>query len=224
MVLEQKQTHIAYHCPYCGMAVLGYVGEFALAADMLKLKCDCGQSELTVTYTNDKKIRLSVPCLFCDSPHSFVVTQSLFFERETFLLGCPYMGVDICFMGKPEALQKELDRSAKELNALFEENNLSLPSAKEGKETDETEEDEGVENSMPEDPQIYDIIHYVIKDLEAEGKIECPCGTGPYEVEILPQGVKVFCAECGAENLFKIHSLGSAMEFLHCDSITLRHK
>ena len=55
MIIEQKQTHIAYHCPHCGTAVLGYVGEFALSADMLKLKCDCGQSEMTVTYTNDKK-------------------------------------------------------------------------------------------------------------------------------------------------------------------------
>ena len=35
MILEQKQTHVAYHCPHCGMAVLGYVGEFALAADII---------------------------------------------------------------------------------------------------------------------------------------------------------------------------------------------
>ncbi len=218
MVIEQKQTHIAYHCPHCGTAVLGYVGEFALAADMLKLKCACGKSELTVTYTNDKKIRLSVPCLFCDAPHSFVVTQSLFFERETFLLGCPYMGVDICFMGKPEALQKELDRSAKELNALFEENGLSLPACR-----DATEDQEGdaVDEELLKDPQIYDIVRFVVSDLHAEGAVKCPCGIGGYEVEIVPQGIRVYCLECGAEQIFPINSVGAAMDFLHCDEIVL---
>ncbi len=220
MVIEQKQTHIAYHCPHCGMAVLGYVGEFALSADMLKLKCGCGKSELTVTYTNDKKIRLSVPCLFCDTPHSFVVTQSLFFERETFLLGCPYMGVDICFMGKPEALQKELDRSAKELNAMFEENGLSLPAARE----EAGEDEEKADPELLADPQIYDIVRFVVSDLHEEGKVNCPCGIGGYEVEIVSDGIRVYCAECGAERIFPIHSVGAAMDFLHCDGITLAPK
>lgn len=219
MVIEQKQTHIAYHCPHCGTAVLGYVGEFALAADMLKLKCACGKSELTVTYTNDKKVRLSVPCLFCDTPHNFVVTQSLFFEKETFLLGCPYMGVDICFMGKPEALQKELDRSAKELNTLFEENGLSLPANQsDGNDEDENED---ADEELLTDPQVYDIVRFVVSDLSAEGAVKCPCGIGGYEVEIVSKGVRVYCLECGAERIFPINSVGAAMDFLHCEEIVL---
>jgi len=223
MVIEQKQTHIAYHCPHCGMAVLGYVGEFALSADMLKLKCSCGKSELTVTYTNDKKIRLSVPCLFCDAPHSYVVTQKVFFERDTFLLTCPYMGVDICFMGKPESLQKELDRSAKELNALFEENNLSLPinSGKTADAQTDDEDEDAVDDQFLADPQIYDIVRFVVSDLSAEGAVVCPCGVGGYDVEIVHGGVRVFCEECGAEHVFPINSVSAAQDFLACDAITL---
>ena len=126
-------------------------------------------------------------------------------------------------MGKPEALQKELDRSAKEIHELFEENDLSLPSAKEKKDEDGDDSEEE-ESGILDDPQIYDILHFVIKDLQEEEKIECPCGIGPYEIDLLPQGVRVLCTECGAESFFKINSLGSAMEFLHCDGITLKRK
>lgn len=216
MIIEQKQTHIAYHCPHCGTAVLGYVGEFALSADMLKLKCDCGESELTVTYTNDKKVRLSVPCLFCESPHNYVVTQNVFFERETFILSCPYTKLDVCFVGKPESLQKELDRSAKELNAIFAENNMSLPGWEEGE-----EEQEDADSELLSDPQVYDIVHFVVSDLCAENLISCPCGEGGYEVEVVSGGIRVFCLSCGAERIFPINSVSAAQDFLSVDEITL---
>ncbi len=217
MVIEQKQTHIAYHCPHCGMAVLGYVGEFALSADMLKLKCDCGKSELSVTYTNDKKIRLTVPCLFCENPHHYVVTQKVFFERDLFLLSCPYTGVDLCFIGKPETLQKALNESARSLNDLFAQNGMTLPAnTKNNEEEEDTEEEE-----LFPDEQIYDIIHFLVRDLEAEGKVTCPCGTGPYETEIAPGGIRVYCADCGAEHFFPTVSVSQAQDFLYTDSIEL---
>lgn len=223
MVLEQKQTHVAYHCPHCGMAVLGYVGEFALSADMLKIKCDCGESALTVTYTNDKKIRLAVPCLFCENPHHFVVSQEVFFARDIFLLGCPYMGMDICFIGKPAPLQKALNESAAALNEFFEKNDLVLPANEAKEETALSAEEEDTALLLP-DEQVYDIIRFLVKDLEADRAVDCPCGTGPYEAEITDGGVRVFCAECGAEYFFAVTSVSAAEEFLRLQSLTLLPK
>lgn len=222
MILEQKQTHVAYHCPHCGMAVLGYVGEFALAADMLKIKCDCGQSALTVTYTNDKKIRLTVPCLFCENPHHFVVSQEVFFGKDIFLLGCPYMGMDVCFVGKPTPLQTALNESAKALNDFFEKNGLILPANEEREETDAaptptTEE----ETAVFPDEQVYDVIHFLVKDLEADRAIDCPCGTGPYETELVAGGIRVLCAECGAEYFFPVESVSQAEAFLNLNELVL---
>ncbi len=223
MVIEQKQTHVAYHCPHCGMAVLGYVGEFALSADMLKIKCECGQSALTVTYTNDKKVRLAVPCLFCENPHHFVVSQEVFFGKDIFLLGCPYMGMDVCFVGKPAPLQKALNESAKALNEFFEKNGLVLPANEESEIPTEKEEREEDESILP-DEQVYDIIRFLVKDLEADRAIDCPCGTGPYETEILPGGIRVFCNECGAEYFFAVESVSQAEAFLNINSLTLLPK
>ena len=220
MVLEQKQTHIAYHCPHCGTAVMGYVGEFALAADMLKIKCDCGQSAMTITYTNEKKIRLSVPCLFCESPHHFVVSQELFFGRDIFLLSCPFLGMDVCFVGKPDALQKALNESAKTLNEFFEKNGMILPaneqSAAEGE----------APNELPElpDEDVYDVIHFLVRDLEADGAIDCPCGTGPYETLLCEGGILVYCEECKAEHFFPVESVSQAEAFLSLDALTLAPK
>ena len=224
MILEQKQTHVAYHCPHCGMAVLGYVGEFALSADMLKIKCDCGKSALTVTYTNDKKIRLAVPCLFCENPHHFVVSQEVFFARDIFLLGCPYMGMDVCFIGKPAPLQKALNESAAALNDFFEKNGLVLPALEEGEE-EEPSRAQGEEDAPTfPDEQVYDVIHFLVKDLEAEGAVDCPCGTGPYETEITAGGIRVFCAECRAEYFFPVESVSAAEEFLSLNALTLLPK
>ena len=48
MVLETKKATVAYRCPHCGCGVISVVDIFSLSADMIKLKCSCGQSELEV--------------------------------------------------------------------------------------------------------------------------------------------------------------------------------
>ena len=85
MVLTPKQTTIAYRCPRCGAGIMSAVGFFALSGDMLKLKCDCGESELVIQHARDGKIRLTVPCILCTKPHQYTVTSSLFFGRELFI-------------------------------------------------------------------------------------------------------------------------------------------
>ena len=63
MMIEPNQTTLAYRCPHCGAGVMSVVGMFALSADMIKLKCDCGKSAMEVLPTPDGKVRLTVPCL-----------------------------------------------------------------------------------------------------------------------------------------------------------------
>ena len=211
MLLNQKKTNVAYRCPRCGSAVVGMAGSFALSAAMIKLKCPCGQSELTMAYTNDKKIRLDVPCLFCGTKHNYLLSQNVFFGRDLFLINCAYTNFDIGFIGTEENLNREIERSDAELNEVLNEvgvtslDQLSRPES---------------EPELP-DAHIYDIVRFLIRELEADGQIDCPCHNGEYEVEMRPEGIRVFCLNCGGEYLFSADSVSAAQDFLNCDHLKL---
>ena len=216
MVLDPKQTTVAYRCPHCGAGVMSVVGLFTLTADMIKLKCTCGQSEMSIVYSKDSKVRLTVPCILCPKPHSFTVNSSVFFSNDLFLLPCPYSDINICMTGEQNKVKAELARTELELLDMLEEHGLENFDMFHGEQT-------------LTDPQILDIILFVINDLDAEGKIYCKCKTeasaegqeGNYEVEMTSEGIKVSCKNCGAQKIIPSNSLINAHEFLNCDSLTL---
>lgn len=212
MVLDSKQTTVAYRCPHCGAGVLSAVGVFSLAADMVKLKCDCGKSEMTIVKTRDGKLRLTVPCIFCPKPHVFTLNSTLFYGKELFVLPCPYSDVNICCIGDTNLVKAELARTELELLDIMEENGISDFSVL---------HEDGA--GMLTDPQIFDIVMFVIHDLEAEGKITCRCedGEGEYEAEVLDDAIRVRCTRCGAEQLIPTDSCLGAHAFLNCDNLHL---
>lgn len=211
MILEPKKTTVAYRCPECGAGVLSVVDIFALSANRVKLKCDCGKSEMDVVIQGDDKIRLTVPCIFCRKPHVFTVNKQIFYGRDLFVLPCPYSDINICFMGDSNHVKAEVARSELDLLDMLEENGISDFSAFDG------------DDEMLPDPQVFEIIMFVIHDLEAEGKIFCRChdGEGDYDAEVTDDGVRVFCRKCGAERIVPTDSLIGAHDFLNCDSLTL---
>ena len=213
MVAELK-THVAYRCPECGTLIYGFVGRFALSANLLRLKCSCGHSAMDITVTNDNKIRLSVPCIFCKQNHNYVVSQSIFFGRERFLLNCPYANMDICFIGDKETIDEDIARSTEELERLLK--GLEAESVKDIQPTD-MDEDE----ILP-DPAVYDTVRFLVKELEADGKIDCPCKRGSYEVRFSPGGIDVYCPDCEALHTFNVESVAASEEYLAIDRLTLK--
>ena len=153
MILEPKKTTVAYRCPECGAGVLSIVGMFSLSANRLKLKCDCGKSELDVVLQDDK-VRLTVPCIFCRKPHVFTVNKQIFYGRDLFVIPCPYSDINICFMGEENHVRAELARSELELLDMLEENGISDFSAF------------GGDGEVLPDPQVFEIIMFVIHDLK----------------------------------------------------------
>ena len=210
MLLEGKHTHIAYRCPGCGYTIFGLVTPFTMSQNMLRLKCQCGESELGMQFTKDKKVHLTVPCLFCGQPHHYTVSQGLFLDRDLFVLGCPYTNMDIAFIGKKEQVDEALQMSQAELEQLF---------AQLGQEEDE----ENANIPILPDAQVYDILRFVVKELEADGKINCPCQTGPFELDMSEDGVRVYCCECGASYLFPCNSVAEAEAFIHAEEIDLTY-
>ncbi len=209
----QRKTHIAYRCPACGEPVYGIAGRFALHAEMLRLKCPCGASSLDIHMEPGSKVRLSVPCIFCKQNHTYTVSQSIFFDRDRFLLSCPYAGMDIAFFGDEDKIMPEIDRTGAELEELFR--NLEAE-----KLSDIQPQDMDDDEILP-DPEVYDIVRFLVRELEADGKIDCPCHSGHYEFRLTDGGVQGYCPECGATHEFAADSVAAARDYLDTDELQL---
>lgn len=211
MILNQKQTTVAYRCPSCGAMVLSIVGAFSLSADMIRLKCPCGESDLTAVYTNDKKVRLTAPCFLCPTPHTVTMPSGMFFGEKMLTVPCDYFGLGICFIGPQNQVEDAVKAADAELSAFLDGEDFSTLAAHRGHAPTFT------------DPQIMDIVMYVIHELQAEGEIACGCpeGAGDYLVEILDECVRITCKNCGAMKDIPTDSLADANAFLHCTHIDL---
>lgn len=212
-MIASVQTHIAFRCPECASVVYGFVGRFALKANLLRLKCSCGGSALDINITNDNKIRLSVPCIFCKQNHNFVVSRSIFFERDKFMFNCPYTNMDIAFIGSKEKVDEEVERSGREIENLLKGLELENISDIQPVEMDE-------EEILP-DATVYDTVRFVVKELEADGKIDCPCHSGEYDLRFSGEGIEVYCKECGAAYTFHTDAVASTEDYINIDSLEL---
>lgn len=211
MILEQKQTTIAYRCPDCGQIVRSVVGVFSLSADMIKLKCPCGGSEMDIVYTKDKKVRLAVPCFICPAPHSYLISNAVFFEHDIFTLACTYSGMDICFIGKEDKVNEAIEQNDAELeNLIGDARNF------------ESISDMRRDDKRLTDPQVLEIVMYVIKELEEEGAVHCRCTDGgEYELQFGDESMFVVCKKCGAEAEIRTDSIDAAYAFLNADELVL---
>ncbi|MBQ8345856.1 MAG: hypothetical protein IJY42_06310 [Clostridia bacterium] len=210
MVLQPKQTTIAYRCPHCGAGVMSAVGLFQLSSHMVKLKCSCGESEMTVVYQKDGTVRFTVPCIFCPNPHHFSLNSSVFFNKELFCFSCPYADVSLAMVGELNHVKAELARSELELAELAEKSGgfHSLHG----------------EEEVFHDPQVLEIVTFVLRELDEEGKIHCRCPEGQegdYEVEICDDHIHVHCKQCGASKDLPSDSVIAANQFLYADSLEL---
>ena len=199
--------------------MMGIIDVFTLSAPMIKLKCDCGGSEMTVIKQEDGKVRLSVPCIFCPKPHSFLINPNVFFGKEDFFLQCPYSDMDICFLGDTDRVKAHLARGEYELIKLMEENGISDLSAF-GR-ANEEDEDEALDSELTQS------VLFVLSELEEEGRIFCRCERGTesdaekYGYEIKSGGVLVRCRDCGAQRFIPTDNSMSAHAFLDSDELYL---
>ena len=222
MVLNPKETTIAYRCPVCGTTVMSIIGVFSLSGDHFKLKCPaCHQSDMTITYSKDRKIRLSVPCTVCPKPHTFVLSENSFYEKDVFALPCQYTGLDICFIGQEETVRSAAEKSDEALRELLEKAGAESLQSLRG----ETSDVETV--SREDDVQTFDIVNFILTELEEENKIHCKCPEGTsrtYKFDLVGREhdtVLIYCDTCEASTTVKIGDPIAANAFLHIDELDL---
>jgi len=118
-MIKDRDATIGYHCPFCGMPILNNINIFSMTGNLIKLKCVCGQSELTVQILKDRKYRITVPCILCPNTHSFTLSSDTFFKKDLFPFPCKFTAIDICFIGKSKKVYEALKKSEEELMEAF---------------------------------------------------------------------------------------------------------
>lgn len=210
MIFDPNKITMAYRCAACGKTIYGMTGALALSGDMIRLKCDCGESAMTIKNTPDAKIRVSVPCVFCQKEHEFIISKKLLFSKELFAYPCPYSGLDIVFFGKEDEVEKSVADSDKSLSELL---------------TDEEREAlEAMENGeyIESDEHIRDMIILVLGELADDKKIFCECGTPEkLNVDNADDYVEISCAKCGCKKRFYCTNDLQTSELFDAEKITL---
>lgn len=219
MVLDKKQTTIAYRCPHCGAGVMSMIDVFTLSAPMIKLKCDCGGSEMTIVKQSDGKIKLDVPCIICPKPHSYIVSPGVFFGKDEFFFQCSYSDLDVCFLGEMEHVKANLARGEYELIKLMDEHGVSDISS--FRKANEENLDEALDSELTQN------VIFVLSELEAENRIFCRCehSSAPdeekYGFEVHSGSVVVRCRDCGAERSIPTDNSLNTHAFLDADALYL---
>ncbi len=162
MILRPDQAAIAYRCPECGGFVHSIVGVFSLTGELIRLKCGCGKSELSMRNIGDR-IQLNIPCFICEKEHIYTVSRSALFSSNVFSFSCTFTGVDICFVGSEVGVESSIKTADRELEQLMRENEID----------DFFSRDERYEESV--DYTAVTAAVSVIKELAADGKIHCGC-------------------------------------------------
>lgn len=211
--MNPKHNHIAFRCPDCTDVILGVIGESALSLNM-RLKCTCGASALDITPTTDKKIKLSVPCILCKENHTYTVSPGILFERDIFTLNCPYANVNIAFIGSSEKIEESVAESTSKLEKLLAD--MGAEAIEDIQPVDMDEDD------IIPDAQVYDTVRFIVKDLESEGAVDCPCHCRTYDLRYAPGGIQVFCQNCGATFDFKCETVSMAEEYISLKEIRLK--
>ena len=210
---DTVKTHIAYRCPECTDAIFGFVGRYAQRADMLRLKCEKDDFALEIK-TGGGKVSLSAPCVLCRANHSYTVSEELFFSKDILTLPCPYSSVDIVFVGEREKIAEELDRTASELSMLV--------GSLEAEDIHELQPEYMTEDEILPEPALYDTLRFVLKSLEADGAVDCPCHSGSYDLRFFENKIQAYCGACGAAYTFNATTPALAEEYISLDKLTLK--
>ena len=175
MVEEPKRT-IAYLCPSCRQSVVVEKTVFSLAAAPSAIPCPCGKAALKTEIIGDR-VKLTVPCLFCEKEHTVSCSTHAFLHEKTLAFSCAASGLDCCYVGEEGpvfAAMKRLEEAVDKLEAAA-----------------------GAEGTFIDDVIMHEVLSE-IRDIAQRGGNTCACGSKEWKLQVNFSSVDLFCARCGA--------------------------
>lgn len=175
MVEESKRT-LGYICPACRQAVIAQRSVFQLAASANEISCPCGKSALGVEMMGDR-VKLTVPCLFCESDHSVACSSKAFLHEKTLAFSCASSGLDCCYVGEEPGVFAAMRRLEEAVDKL--------------------ERDAGEKGTFLDELVMHEVLSE-LKEIAQRGGISCACGSKGWKLQVNYSSVDLFCAQCGA--------------------------
>lgn len=211
--MHLNETLLVYRCPACGKQVHSVTGVFALSGDLLKLKCECGESELVLMYNADGKAQLIVPCFLCASNHQYIVSRELLTAKDLFVLTCACSDVPICITGHKDKVIAAAEDADAALSAQLAAAGYDDFSA--------FHPDHTPPAATPEDE---DAVRFAFASLCEENGILCTCeqGEGDYTYELMQDSVLFYCRRCGCTKMMPLGSEAAREALATCVTLDLR--
>ena len=175
MVEESKRT-LAYICPSCRQAVIAERSVFQLAASANAIPCPCGKSALRVEMMGDR-VKLTVPCLFCESDHTVACSSKAFLHEKTLAFACAASGLDCCYAGEEAPVFAAMKRLEEAVDKL--------------------ERDAGEKGAFLDELVMHEVLSE-LKEIAQRDGISCACGSRKWKLQVNYSSIDLFCANCGA--------------------------
>lgn len=176
MLIDTSVT-IAYKCTSCGSFEFFDVSMFTLLYKKnFTLPCRCKESSISIKKDSEKNFLIVIPCIGCGSRHTYLFTRKSILSGELLVFNCPETDIQICFIGKDEAVRGKVDSLEKEFDELINTY--------------------GYESYFLNTQVMFDTLNH-IHDIALKNNLYCECGSDEIELVLLSDCVFLRCGKCG---------------------------
>jgi len=201
MTNDAKRS-IAFICPSCRQPVILDRTAFELAASDSRLECPCGHSALRIEMMGSK-VRITVPCLFCEKEHTITCSTKAFLHEKTLAFSCASSGLDCCYVGEEEPVFAAMRRLEETVDVL---------------------ETEAAQSGIFINDVVMEEILAELRDIGQRGGISCTCGCKEWKMKINYSSVELFCANCEAALKIPAATLSDIDDLCCKNTLTIRGK
>lgn len=199
-MLQEPVRTIGFFCPSCRQAVIVERSAFQLAASQSKVDCPCGATALRIELLSDK-VRLTVPCLFCEENHAVSCSAHAFLHEKTIAFSCGVSGLDCCYVGEREPVYAAMRRLEETVDGL---------------------ESEAASSGMFMNEVVMGEILEELRDIGQREAIACTCGSKHFSLKVNFSSVELLCSQCGGALKIQATTLADIDELCCKTSLTIR--
>lgn len=126
MKLYDTNITFAVRCASCGRIKFYGISIFELLQNKSKdIICQCGSPEMTITIKNNKEIIVNIPCIACDTDHTYKYKLKKILKNKLTVVCCGETGLELCFFGNGKDVRDVVSKYEQDLCLLMDELGLS---------------------------------------------------------------------------------------------------